>query len=80
MPKTRAEKHLAEFLDESEWQESRKGNLWRKWQGITITIFEREDAYHWCISRAKDDVVFSQEGFADTVEAQAAAFGELDDA
>ena len=80
MPKTRAEKQLAGFLDESEWRESRKGNLWRTFEGITITIFERDDAYRWCISRAKDDVVFSQEGFADTVEARAAALIELDNA
>ncbi|MCI0643210.1 MAG: hypothetical protein L0Y72_06540 [Gemmataceae bacterium] len=36
---------------ESGFKRSKRGNLWRYWQGKTLTIFKREDGcYGWCVS------------------------------
>ncbi len=40
----RIDRAWAEFEDG--FRRSRKGNLWRLWEGVTITIFERSDGYY----------------------------------
>lgn len=35
----------------TKWQRSKKGNLWRKWRGLTVTIFRGPSGlYRWCIA------------------------------
>lgn len=42
------------FADRCEWQRSNKGNLWRHWDGLSLTIFKRRDGFFgWCL--ADDD-------------------------
>jgi hypothetical protein len=39
----------AEF--EAGFRRSRRGNLWRTWEGLTLTVFARDDGrYAWCIA------------------------------
>jgi hypothetical protein len=39
---------------------SRKGNLWRKWDGVTLTVFLRtQGGYAWCVSGGGDSTRFS---------------------
>jgi hypothetical protein len=28
----------------------KEGNLWRTWGALTVTVFERRGAFHWCQS------------------------------
>ena len=45
------------------WKRSRKGNLWRLFDGKTLTIFCREDEYYgWCVADGKT-TRFSSGGF-----------------
>ena len=33
------------------FRRSRRGNLWRTWEGLTLTVFGRADGrYRWCIA------------------------------
>lgn len=35
----------------SSWHRSKRGNLWRHYDGCTLTIFGRDDGrYSWCIA------------------------------
>jgi hypothetical protein len=38
------------FRDASGWSRSRKGNLWRKWDGMTVSIFPRRGGFAWSIT------------------------------
>jgi hypothetical protein len=39
----------AEFV--AGFRRSRRGNLWRSWQGATLTVFERRGGgYGWCVA------------------------------
>jgi hypothetical protein len=29
---------------------SQRGNLWREWDGRTVTVFAKRGGFHWCIS------------------------------
>ena len=41
----------AEFESPSAWKRSRKGNLWRRWNGLNVTVFKRDDGYFgWSIA------------------------------
>jgi len=44
---------------ESGFMRSRRGNLWRQWEGMTLTVFERHGCYRWCIARANGNARFS---------------------
>jgi hypothetical protein len=38
------------------WKRSHKGNLWRRWGGLTVTVFKnKDDLYAWCIAGSKAD-------------------------
>lgn len=39
-----------EFELPAAWQRSRKGNLWREWQGITLSIFPQRGGFGWCVA------------------------------
>lgn len=81
IPKKQRRREIAEIaLDTWEdfaagWKRSRRGNLWRLWQGLTLTIFERSDGYFgWSIADA-EGVRFSRCGY----ETEDAAMGALAD-
>ncbi len=47
----------------SGWKRSRRGNLWRLYDGKTLTIFCRDDEYYgWCVADGKQ-TRFSAGGF-----------------
>jgi hypothetical protein len=36
---------------EASFRQSRRGNLWRTWEGLTLTVFARDDGrYGWCVA------------------------------
>ncbi len=50
----------SEFVDPSEWKRSKKGNLWRHYEGLTVTVFCRADGlYGWSVADS-DDVRYSR--------------------
>lgn len=66
----------AEF--ESGFKRSRKGNLWRNYEGLTLTIFRRrgDDYYGWSIADS-DGVRFSPGGCETEEDALSALSSEL---
>jgi hypothetical protein len=65
------------FLDRSNWQISKRGNYWRMWRGVTLTIFQRQSDYHWCVAD-DEGPRFSDRGYP-TVRGAVRALGrELD--
>ena len=67
-----------ELTDPSAWKRSRKGNLWRKWEEMTLSVFYRQDrdSYAWSIARG-GDLQFSQPDFESEEEAMDALCQEL---
>ena len=59
---------VSEFEDLANWQRSRKGNLWRKWEGLTVTVFYRLRRYHWSIAD-EEGPRFSQGSYSGEAEA-----------
>jgi hypothetical protein len=52
------------------FRRSRRGNIWRKYDESTVTVFKRDDErFGWCISRSEDDVEFSPDDYASEEEA-----------
>ncbi|MDZ4684512.1 MAG: hypothetical protein SH850_05435 [Planctomycetaceae bacterium] len=39
-----------EFLDDAAWLRSHRGNLWRIWDGLTLTIFRRGAGFRWSMA------------------------------
>lgn len=67
----------AEFESSSAWRRSRKGNCWRTWEGMTLTIFKRDDGFFgWCVASA-DDRRFSSGGYELEGDAMSALGSEL---
>ncbi|MGC1274343.1 MAG: hypothetical protein WBC44_11605 [Planctomycetaceae bacterium] len=63
----------AEYKNRDHWQRSRRGNLYRHWDGATVTIFKRSDGwYGWCVSDT-DGTQFSRGGYATKADAIHAA-------
>jgi hypothetical protein len=52
------------FAHEIFWKRSSRGNLWRKFLGVTVTIFRDKESgeYKWCISDS-DGPRYSHESF-----------------
>lgn len=49
---------------------SRKGNLWRTWEGKTVTVFAREDGgFAWCIADDEGQLQYSSWVYEDEQEA-----------
>jgi hypothetical protein len=42
---------LSDDLDAA-WRRSRKGNLWRKLEGVTLTVFRCEGGWRYCVADA----------------------------
>jgi hypothetical protein len=56
---------------------SRRGNLWRTWDGLTLTVFERPSGeFEWCVAEG-DSLRFSSGGWASEEEALVALACEL---
>jgi hypothetical protein len=85
MPKapSHQDRELAEYLarrDEFErgFRRSRKGNLWRHFEGMTLTVFGRDDGFYgWCIA-GPDGTRFSSGGFEEEADAIGSLAGELE--
>lgn len=50
------------------FRRSRKGNLWRDWDGVTCTVFARMGRYVWCVAD-EAEVTYSRERFETEEEA-----------
>jgi hypothetical protein len=63
---------------EAPFKRSRRGNLWRLWQGKTLCVFSHTDgSYGWSITESsKDGPRFSQERYEDEEEAMDSLWGE----
>ncbi len=57
------------FVDVSGWNVSARGNLYRKWRGLLLTIYSRRDQYGWCISAGDNEPGFSASLFDTEAEA-----------
>jgi len=70
---------LAEWAEfEAGFQRSRKGNLWRVYDGLTVTVFQRVDGeFGWCIAADEDDTQFSSRGYETEEEALEVLGAEL---
>ena len=56
---------------------SRKGNLWRDFEGVTVTIFARDDGFYgWCIA-GHQGKRFSHNGYETEDHAMAALTDQL---
>ena len=67
------------FCDPAAWKPSRRkpGNVWRHWDGITLTVFRRDDGYYgWCIAD-EFDKRYSRIGYEDQDAAMGALSEEL---
>lgn len=61
-----------EFEEPSAWKRSRKGNLWRPYDGMTVTVFLRADRYWgWCIADG-DEMRYSTSGYQKVEDAKTA--------
>jgi hypothetical protein len=58
----------AQFEDVAAWRRSAKGNLWRRWDECTVSVFYRDRRYHWSIADG-EDVTFSHATYGDEEEA-----------
>lgn len=67
-----------EFADIAEWQRSKKGNLWRHFDGMTVTIYHRnDDFFGWCVAD-EYGTRFSRGGYETEIDAMDALAAELD--
>jgi hypothetical protein len=61
-----------EFEEPAAWRRSKRGNLWRLWGGLTVTVFERDDGYWgWCIADDEGQR-YSRTGFEEAAHAMTA--------
>jgi hypothetical protein len=62
------------------FKRSRRGNLWRNWEGMTLTVFARDDGrFGWCIVDAEGDKRFSRKAYEDEEWAIGALWDEVSD-
>lgn len=63
---------------ETGFRRSKKGNLWRQYDGQTLSVFPRsDDTFGWCIASGDDDKQFSSRGYETEEEAIEALATEL---
>ena len=48
-----------------------KGNRWRKWEGQTLTLFQKPDGYGWCVAGAGGQLTYSPSTYPDWDAAKA---------
>lgn len=62
------------------FRRSRKGNLWRPWQGSTLVIFERDDGwYGWLIAHPDGEKTWAPEPCESEEEAVEALRAEIEE-
>jgi hypothetical protein len=62
----------------AEFRQSKRGNLWRKYEGATLTVFHRdEQGFRWCIADEDGETRFSQRGYGEEDEALGALWNAL---
>jgi hypothetical protein len=61
------------------FRRSRKGNLWRPFQGVTLTVFAHpvDGSYHWCLSDG-DGPRYGERGYDEEEEAMRDLWAELE--
>jgi hypothetical protein len=64
----------AKFEAPAAWRCSKKGNLWRTWNGQTCTLFRRGD--RWCWSVADEEETRYSPGSYETEEDARSGLGE----
>ncbi len=64
------------FASPFAWDRNHKGNLWRRWKGMSLTIFKRGPWFSFCISGGKNNVTFSRRAY----RTESAAMDALADA
>ena len=57
---------MEEFQEPDNWKISRKGNLWREWNGVTLTVFQQGRFFRWSIA-SPEGVDYSPRSY-ETVE------------
>ena len=58
------------FASPSEWRRSARGNLWREWNGLIVTVFIRRDGWFgWCAAN-EDGPRYSSRGYELEEDAQ----------
>jgi hypothetical protein len=67
-----AQEEINAFMEPTAWKRSSKKNLWRAWDGVTVTIFQRKGIYQWCIAGAEEPQ-YSSEGYEAEDDAMIAA-------
>jgi hypothetical protein len=62
------------------FRRSKRGNLWRKWEGLSVTVFRRPGGgwYGWSIAN-EDGPRFSPGGYPDEERALEALWDALED-
>lgn len=65
----------ARFEEPAAWRVSKRGNLWREWDGVTLTIFRHGCRYRWSIADEEYGPRFSDQDYT-TEEAAMVALGE----
>jgi hypothetical protein len=65
---------IEEFEEPTAWRRSQRGNLWREWDEMTVTIFQRKGRYCWCINDG-EETRFSRKGY-ETEDDAKIALGE----
>lgn len=50
---------VRQIINPGLWRRSGKGNLWRKRNDLTLSVFGYRDAYKWCVSSGEEDQTFS---------------------
>jgi hypothetical protein len=67
-----------EFTDVRNWRRSRKGNAWRVWEGVTLTVFYREGRYRYSLNdELLPELRFSEGNYDSEEEAVEALADEL---
>jgi len=62
---------------ETGFRRSKKGNLWREYDGKTLSVFPRsDDTFGWCIASGDDNKQFSSRGY-ETEEEAIEALGRM---
>ena len=68
------------FKSADDWKRSkRSGNLWRHWNGLTLTVFKRDGAslYRWSIAN-NDTPRYSKNTYATEDEAMGSLWSEVE--
>lgn len=81
-PDTRDSSSEAAWAEREEFEQgfkrSKRGNLWRNWEGMTLTVFARDDGrFGWCIVDAEGDKRFSRGSYESEEDAVGGLAGEL---